>query len=313
MDRLSSMEVFVAVVETGSFAAAAARSSLSRAMVTRHVMSLENRLGTRLLNRTTRKLSLTEAGVAYFERCQQVLADVEEADAVASQMSGTPRGRLRINAALSFGVRHIAPLLGDYLQQYRDVTVDLTLNDRVVDLVEEGYDVAIRIGAQLPPNMVARRLGATRLVVCGSPDYFARYGEPGVPADLARHVCFGYSYWTAAGEWPFTDGAGRTEVISVKGTLTANNGDALCAAAVSGAGLIYEPSFIVAGQLDAGRLRAALTGYDTRELGIYAVYASRRHLSAKVRTFVDFLSERFGADAPWRRWEPSARRLPATR
>lgn len=300
------MKVFVTVVESGSFAGGAERLDLSRAMVTRHVMSLENRLGTRLLNRTTRKLSLTEAGVAYFERCQQVLADVEEADAIAAQMSGTPRGRLRINAALSFGVRYLAPLLADYLRRYREVTVDLALNDRIVDLIEEGYDVAIRIGELVPSNLVARKIGTTRLVVCGSPAYFARHGVPRVPADLARHVCLGYSYWTTPDQWPFMDAAGRTEVIRVAGSLAVNNGDALCAAAASGAGLIYEPDFIVADDLEAGRLQAVLTDYDTRELGIYAVYASRRHLSAKVRSFVDFVAERFGDRAPWARWSPAA-------
>lgn len=314
MDKLTSMQVFVAVVETGSFAAAAERLDLSRAMVTRHVMNLENRLGTRLLNRTTRRLSLTEAGVAYFERCQQVLADVEEADAIASQFGETPRGRLRINAALSFGVRYVAPLLAEYLQHYRDVTVDLALNDRVVDLIDEGYDVAIRIGALAPSNLVARKIGATRLVVCGSPAYFARQGWPRTPADLSQHTCCGYSYWTTPNEWPFTDAAGRTEVIHVKGSLSANNGDALCAAAVNGAGLIYEPAFIVADDLDAGRLQAVLTEYETRELGIYAVYASRRHLSAKVRSFVDFLAARFAGHAPWERWspQPGPRREPTS-
>ncbi|MBI4194399.1 MAG: LysR family transcriptional regulator [Betaproteobacteria bacterium] len=311
MDRLTSMQVFVTVVETGSFAKASERHGFSRAMVTRHVMELEHRLGARLLNRTTRKLSLTEAGAAYFERCQQVLVDVEEADAVVAHLSGKPRGRLRINAALSFGVRYLAPVVGQYLQRYPEVTVDLSLNDRIVDLVEEGYDLAIRIGALVPSNLIARKLGVTRLVVCGSPEYFARRGMPRIPADLSKHCCFAYSYWTTPDQWPFTDAAGRTEVVKVAGTFTANNGDALCAAAVGGAGLIYEPSFIVADDLAAGRLTAALADYDTRELGIHAVYASRRHLSAKVRTFVDFLAERFAADAPWERWTPHAIRSSA--
>lgn len=306
MDRLVSMQVFVSVVESGSFAAAADRLELSRAMVTRHVMHLEEHLGARLLNRTTRKLSLTEAGAAYFERCKSVLADIEEADAVAAQSSGIARGRLRVNSALSFGVRHLAPLMAEYLSRHPGVSVELSLNDRVVDLVEEGYDVAIRIGATLPPDFVARKLGATRLVVCGAPEYLARHGEPRVPADLTRHVCLGYSYWTTPDEWPFTDAAGKTVVVKIAGTLSANNGDALCAAAAAGAGLIYEPSFIVADDLAAGRLRAVLTGYDTRELGIYAVYASRRHLSAKVRSFAEFLAGRFGPAAPWTRWEPRA-------
>lgn len=306
MDRLESMQVFVFVVEIGGFAKAADRLNLSRAMVTRHVMSLESRLGARLLNRTTRKLSLTEAGVAYFERCQQLLDDMNEADAIVTRMSAAPRGRLRVNAAVSFGARYLAPLLGGYLQHYPEVSVDLALNDRVVDLVDEGYDLAIRIGDLHVSNLVARKLGTTHLVVCASPEYFASHGEPSVPADLSHHACFDYSYWTTPNQWPFTDAQGNTQVVKISGPFSTNNGDALCAAAVSGAGVIYEPNFIVAPDLDSGRLRAIFMDYDTRELGIYAVYASRRHLSPKVRSFVDFLADQFSAGAPWARWTPRA-------
>lgn len=306
MDRLTSMQVFVFVSETGSFAKAAEKLDLSRAMVTRHVMSLESRLGVRLLNRTTRRLSLTEAGAAYLERCQQVLEDMDEADAIVSRMSTAPRGRLRVNSAVSFGVRYLAPVIGEYLQHYPEVSIDLSLNDRVVDLVDEGYDLAIRIGDLPASNLVARRIAATHLVVCASPVYLARNGTPSVPSDLARHTCFDYSYWTTPNQWPFTDAAGNTEIARISGPFTTNNGDALCAAAVSGAGVIHEPSFIVGPDLDAGRLQAVLMNYDTRELGIYAVYASRRHLSPKVRTFVDFLAEHFSAHAPWQRWTPRA-------
>jgi DNA-binding transcriptional LysR family regulator len=300
------MQVFVSIVETGSFAAAAAKLDLSRAMVTRHVTSLEVRLGARLLNRTTRKLSLTEAGSAYFERCQQVLEDMDEADAIVTRMSAAPRGRLRVNSAVSFGVRYLAPVVGEHLQRHPEVSIDLSLNDRVVDLVDEGYDLALRIGDLPPSNLVARKIGTTKLVVCAAPAYFARHGMPRVPGDLVRHTCFDYSYWTTPNQWPFTDASGRTEAVRISGPLTTNSGDALCAAAVSGAGVIHEPSFIVADDLAAGRLQAALMNYDTRELGIYAVYASRRHLSPKVRTFVDFLAERFGGRTPWERWTPRA-------
>lgn len=305
------MQVFVLVAEIGSFAGASDRLDLSRAMVTRHVMSLESRLGARLLNRTTRKLSLTEAGLAYLERCRQLLEDVDEADAIVSRMSAAPRGRLRVNSAVSFGARYLAPVLGEYLQRHGEVNVDLALNDRVVDLVDEGYDLAIRIGDLPPSNLVARKIGVTRLVVCAAPAYFKRHGVPRVPADLTRHVCFDYSYWTTPHQWPFTNAAGETQVVTISGPFSTNSGDALCAAAVSGAGIIHEPSFIVAPDLDAGRLRAVLMNYDTRELGIYAVYASRRHLSPKVRTFVDFLAERFSADAPWTQWAPRAVRASA--
>lgn len=306
MDRLTSMQVFVLVAETGSFAQASNKMELSRAMVTRHVMSLESRLGTRLLNRTTRRLSLTEAGAAYLERCQQVLEDMEEADAIVTRLSAAPRGRLRVNCAVSFGARHLAPVLGDYLQRHPDVSIDLALNDRVVDLVDEGYDLAIRIGDLPSSNLVARKIGVTRLVVCASPAYLEQHGVPRSPAELAQHTCFDYSYWTTPNLWPFSDANGNSHVVKIAGPFTTNNGDALCAAAVSGAGIIHEPSFIVADDLDAGRLTALFMNYDTRELGIYAVYASRRHLSPKVRTFVDFLAERFGANAPWARWTPRA-------
>jgi DNA-binding transcriptional LysR family regulator len=298
MDTLTSMKVFATVVEAGSFAAAAERLELSRAMVSKHMAHLENHLGTRLLNRTTRRLSLTESGSAYFERCQHILKDLEEAELAATELTSVPRGTLRLTAPLVFGVQHIAPLIADYLAIHPEAKLDFTLDDRNIDLVNEGYDLAIRIGNLAETGLIARRFAKDSLVVCAAPEYFRRHGTPQVPEDLARHVCLGYSYEESVNEWRFS-GADGEHVVHVSGNVRANNGDLLRVAALGGAGIIWQPRFLVGADLRAGRLQAVLTQYESRELGIYAVYPSRRYLSAKVRSFIDFLVERFGPNPDW--------------
>jgi DNA-binding transcriptional LysR family regulator len=290
MDIVSGMKIFVAVVDNGSFSSAADRLDLSRAMASKSVAALEAHLGTRLLNRTTRRLSLTEAGVAFYERSVQILADIWEAEQVAGRMATEPRGALKVTMPLAYGLHRLGPVIAAYARRYPQVTLNLSLSDRKVDLVEEGYDVAIRIGKLPESGLIARKLGTVHGVVAGAPDYFERHGRPIVPADLAGHVCLGYSLASQSDEWRLQ---GPNGIVSVRSTgiIKADNGDLLRQAAVAGSGLIFQPWFIVEEDVRAGRLERVLEEYTSEELGIYAVYPSRRYLSAKVRTFVDFIFE----------------------
>jgi len=307
MDRLTAMEAFVRVVEKGGFTAAAEDLRLSRAMVSKHVQDLEAHLGARLLNRTTRKLSLTEAGRVYYDRSTQLLAELAETEEVVGELQAKPRGRLRVNAPVSFGSLHLAAVIAEYMAAYRDVVVELTLNDRIVDLVEEGYDVAVRVARLADSSLIARRLAPCRHVVCASPGYLKRHGRPEHPADLARHNFLGYSY-SAAGDERRFDGPDGSMSIQLKGTLQANNGDALCAAAVAGGGIAILPTFIAGSDILAGRLMTILTQYRIPEIAIYALYPPGRHLSVKVRSFVDFLVPRFGERPSWDVWMPTTER-----
>ncbi|MCC7547102.1 MAG: LysR family transcriptional regulator [Burkholderiales bacterium] len=302
MDRLSSMEAFVRVVESGSFVAAAQRLGISQAMVSRYVQDLEARLGTRLLQRSTRRLSLTEAGAAYFERSQQVLRDVEEMDASVASHTQQPRGTLRLNAPVVFGSRHLSRLLPEYSARFPEVTVDLSLSDRFIDLAEEGVDLALRIGTLGESSLVARRLCPVRLVICGSPTYFARHGRPRTPEDLAKHNCLGYTYTRGGNEWPVIGPDGPVN-IPVRGSLRANHGEVLYRAAIDGLGLVLQPTFIAGEALENGQLEAVMPDYRPAELSAYAVFLSRKFLSAKVRTFVDFLADRLGPEPYWDRWQ----------
>jgi DNA-binding transcriptional LysR family regulator len=298
MDRFQAINAFTRVVEAGSFAQAAQRLSVSVSAVSRQVAELEAHLDARLLNRTTRRISLTESGRAFHERCVQLLADLEEAEQSAHAGAVTPRGTLRLTAAITFGARHLAAAIAEFLVRYPDMRFDIELSDRAVDLVEEGFDVAVRIGNIGSQNLVGRRLGATRLVCCAAPSYLRRHGEPKAPEDLVAHVCLAYEYSSLRNVWPFRDRQGRERNVRIAGPVRANNGRFLGALAVDGAGICYEPDFIVGPELRAGRLKALLKGYVPAASTIYAVYPSRRHLSAKVRVFTDFLVERFAA-ADW--------------
>jgi DNA-binding transcriptional LysR family regulator len=295
VDRLFAMQVFAQVVEKGSFAKAAERIGISTSACSRHVAELEAHLDTRLLNRTTRRLSLTESGQAFYERCVQLLADLEEAEQVVAASAARPRGTLKLTCGVDFGVRHVAPLVGAFAARHPEVRFDVQLSDRFVDLVEEGFDLAIRIGESPTQNLIARKLGETRLVPCAAPLYLREHGAPDAPADLARHACLTYEYLTPRGVWRFRDRAGKEHAVRVAGPVHANNGEMIVAAAVEGIGIAMEPDFVTEGELAAGRLVRILPGYAAPTTNIYAVYPTRRHLSAKVRAFVDFLAERFAA------------------
>lgn len=295
MDRFEAITAFVKVVEAGSFARAAERLSVSVSSVSRHVAELEAHLDARLLNRTTRRLSLTETGRTFHERCVQLLADLEEAEASAGAGTAVARGTLRVSCGVSFGTQYLAPAAAAFMAKYPDVRLDLELSDRVVDLVEEAFDAAVRIGAVGGPNLVARRIGDTRLVCCAAPAYLARRGEPRAPEDLARHACLLYQYLPQRDTWTFADRAGAPRRVRVSGPAYANNGTFLAALAEAGVGICYEPDFIVGSALRAGRLVSILRNHGPVGSEINVVYASRRHLSAKVRAFADFLVERFRA------------------
>ena len=309
MDHLNDMATFASVVSEGSFSRAAQSLGLSKATISKRISRLEDRLGARLLNRTTRRLSLTEIGSAFNEHCSRLVAEAEEAEQTVTALTANPRGTLRVNVPMSFGRLHIARAIPQFLAQFPDLKVDITLDDAFVDLVHGGYDLAIRI-AELPDSsLVARRLAPSRRVVCGSPGYFRRRGVPETPDDLKNHECLSYRYLATTGSWPFRKGQ-RTWSIPVSGSLSANNGDVLLAAAVAGTGLVLVPTFMVEQQLRSGALLPVLASYAESDFGIFAVYPHRRHVSAKVRAFVDYFAERFGP-APY--WDEalSDARLPA--
>jgi DNA-binding transcriptional LysR family regulator len=304
MDYLTSLRVFKAVADTGNFVGAAATLRFSRAAVTKHVNHLEDRLGTRLLQRTTRRVALTEAGARFHERCTHVLADLEEAERDVTEVAVEPRGTLRVNLPYAFGVARVAPLLAEFQRTSPSLKIELWLNDRFVDLIEEGFDLAIRISEMLPPSsLVARRLASCRFVVCGAPGYFARHGEPRAPDELRTQACLGYALSSPLDhDWNFVCPASRRHVVRVDGMLRSNSVDLLRAAAVAGAGVAVLPSFVIGEDLRAGHLRAVLTEYALPEYGIFAVYPSRKHLSAKVRAFVEFLASKYGPVPYWDEW-----------
>ena len=306
MDRLRAFEVFVAVVAKESFARAAEALDTSPANVTRYVKDLESHLGTRLLNRSSRKLSLTEAGKALYERGKIIVEEVAEVEALTSSSTLAPRGRLRINAPLSFGIRHLAPLWPRFMEKYPEVELDVDLLDRVIDIVEEGYDMTVRVSRGGSASIVARKLARSRHIVCASPAYLLRHGRPDVPADLKKHTCIGYSYAPHAEEWRFTDDKGKTHDIKISIGMQSNNCDTVRAAALAGRGIILQPTFMVGGDVRSGRLVALLPEYHLPDAEVLAVYPTGRHLSAKVRVMVDFLVDAFKGIPPWDR-HPSNR------
>lgn len=300
MDRLSCMATFVATVDHGGFTAAADQLGLSRAAVSKQIKLLEEHLGVRLLNRTTRRVSLTDVGRVYQERCRSILADIDEAESCAGEEAEVPRGRLLVNAPMSFGVHHLGPAVAAYCGAYPQVQVSLDLNDRFVDVVAEGFDVVIRVARMSDSELVARRLAPCRLVTCASPDYLTQFGRPTVPQDLALHRCLVYSHATTGALWTFT-GAEGSESVRVNGPVCANNGEILRAAAVAGLGIAMQPTFLAYEEICSGRLEILLADFSPPEVAVYAVYPSRRFLSAKVRTFIDFLSGHFGDEPAWDR------------
>jgi len=295
MDRLSAMRAFAAVAESGSFSAAARQLRVSKSLVSRQVAELEAALGVRLLQRTTRSLSLTEAGRGYQHSILPVLAQIDEAEASLGQLQAAPRGKLRISAPMSFGIQHLAPALPDFLARYPEIDLAIEMNDRVVDLLEEGFDLALRIGRLAPSRLIARKLAPMRRVIAASPDYLARFGMPERPEDLRAHHCLCYSNRGLEEEWRFRGG----QSVEVRGRVHANNGDLLRGMALSGLGIVDLPIFLVAGDLKAGALVPLLEDFLTQEGALYAVYPETRFLPPKIRVFIDYLAARWGEAPNW--------------
>ena len=292
MDRFLEMQTFGAVVDAGSFVKAADALGMSKAAVSRYVGDLETRLGVRLLHRTTRRLSLTGEGQVFYARSKELLAGVDEAEAEITSRSGAASGLLRINAPVTFGIRHLAPLWGVFRARYPKVSLDVTLADRVVDLVEEGYDVAIRIATLPSSTLISKRLATTRMVLCASPDYLKARGAPRHPAELAAHAVISYSYWSTRDEWHF-DGPQGPVSVKTQPCMHTNSGDTCRAAALAHQGVILQPTFLVGDDLAAGTLVELMPEFHSIELGIYAIYPTRKHVSPKVRALVDFLAGHF--------------------
>jgi DNA-binding transcriptional LysR family regulator len=290
------MSVFAQVVEQGHLTRAAERLDMSTSAVSRHLAELEAHLDVRLLNRTTRRLSLTESGQVFYERCVQLLADLAEAEVVVASGSVVPRGTLKLTCSITYGVRHIAPAIAAFVARFPDVRVEIELSDRAVDIVDEGIDLAIRIGDIGAQSLIGRRIGTAQLVCCAAPAYLAARGTPARPEELAAHACLTYAYSSTGNTWRFRDGDGRDHVVRIGGPVHANNGRMLAALAAAGMGIVLEPDFIVGPDLHSGALAPLLPGFAPPASGIYAVYPSRRHLSAKVRAFVDFLVAHFARD-----------------
>ena len=301
LDRFTGMLVFARAAMLGSFSAAARSLDLSQTMVTKHVGATEERLGVRLFHRSTRRLTLTEAGRHYLASCERILADIAEAEGSARADQIEPRGTLRLNVPLAFGVRQIAPALAEFARLHPALTIDLGLNDRQVDLIDEGWDVAVRIARLPESSLVARWLAPCRIVVCAAPAYLATHGTPRKLADLAAHNCLGYTLPdpASAGRWRF--GENGEIVVPVSGNLRASNGDALLAASLAGQGLAYQPTFLAADALREGTLVALRLEAPCQELPIQAIMPSGRQAPAKVRAFVEFLARRFRPDPPWER------------
>ncbi len=299
MDRFLEMQTFNAVVDAGSFVKAADALDMSKAAVSRYVVDMETRLGVRLLHRTTRRLSLTDEGQVFYARSKELLAELQEAEDEITSRSDAASGLLRINAPFTFGILHLAPLWGAFKAQHPKVTLDVTLADRLVDLVEEGYDVAIRIATLESSTLVSKRLATTRMVLCASPTYLAQHGTPTHPADLAQHSVISYSYWATKDEWRFNGPQGPVSV-KTNPCIHTNSGDTCRAAALSHQGVILQPTFLVGKDLSDGTLVELMPEYRSIELGIYAVYPTRKHVSAKVRALIEFLAARFaGRGASW--------------
>ena len=299
MRSLDEIEAFTAVIDHGGFTQAARALGVGKSAISKQVARLEDRLGARLLNRTTRKISTTEVGRAFYKRCSRIVADLDDAERAVLDLQAEPKGLLRVNAPMSFGAMYLAEAVAGFMSDHPDLAIDLDLSDRLVDVVEEGYDLAIRITRLPDSSMIARKLAPFERVICASPAYWEKHGQPSNPEDLADHNCLQYAYLSTGNEWSFPKGD-DIRTVRVDGNLSANNGEALRAAAIAGHGVLNSPLFIVADALRDGRLESVLDDYAYTGAAIYAIYPHNRHLSAKIRLFVDFLAARFGAKPPWR-------------
>lgn len=301
MDKFEDLQAFVAVVEAGSFTAAADRLNTAKSAVSRRISALEERLSVQLLRRTTRVLKLTETGSSFYEHSARILADLTEAEAAVQQEHGELRGTLRVALPLSFGVRHMCKPIAAFSKLHPKVAFDLNLNDRRIDLIEEGVDVALRIGRLQDSSHIARRLFDARAVVCASPHYLSVHGEPRKPEELRNHQCLVYSNLTDPNKWAFKDKHDNSRTIDVMPAMSASSGDFLANAAAHGMGLIILPTFIASESIRRGTLVPILTDYDWPISPAYAIYPPTRHLSYRVRAFIDFLAERFAGAPQWDR------------
>ncbi len=300
MDKFESLRAFTQVVIAGGFAAAAREMGLSRSQVNKLVIALENELGVQLLHRSTRVVTPTETGLAFHQRCLEILASLEEAERAISQLQQEPKGQLRVNAPMSFGTLHLAPALADFLVKYPDLKLQLTLDDRFIDPIEEGFDVTVRIAKpQTSASLIIHPLTSVQRVLCAAPDYLNRRGIPRHPQDLRRHSCLHYGQLTIEDSWTFLGPEGE-QTVSVAGVLCSNNGEVLRDAAVRGLGISLLPLFIVGQDIQAGTLHLVLPEYQPLELVISAIYPINRHLSTKVRLLIEFLQDRFGNQLDWR-------------
>ncbi len=299
MDRFESMRTFTRVVETGSISGAAEGMGIAKSAVSRRLAELEEHLGVQLMQRTTRRLNLTETGQSFYDRSVRVLADLEEAEQAVSCEHATPRGKLRVAVPMTFGLLHLTPAITDFMQQHPDVEFDLDFNDWHVDLVREGFDVAIRISKLSDSSLIARQLAPIHNIVCASPEYIKQHGAPQTPTELKQHICLAYSNIRQPGVWRYLDKNGDKKSINVPIRIHANNGDFLRMAAIAGHGIVLEPTFVLYQAIQHGELVPILTDYDWPGINAYAIYPQTRHLSKRVRVFVDFLVERFAGVPYW--------------
>lgn len=299
MDRYENMNTFVRVVEASSISAAADRMDIAKSVVSRRLKELETHLGVELFHRTTRQMNLTDSGRAFYQQAVRILADILEAELATSQSHGALKGNLKVAVPLSFGLMHLGPAITDFLQQHPDIEFDLDFNDRQVDLLAEGFDLAIRIASLPDSSLIARRLASIHAIVCASPDYLARNGVPQKPEELRQHRCLAYNLISNIEQWQVHDANGQLIKITIKPYLKASNGEFLRNAAVNGLGIIRMPTFIVYQEIERGTLIPLLTDYPCSPLAAYAIYPQTRHLSQRVRAFVDFLSKRFEGLPYW--------------
>lgn len=297
MDKFQEMRVFAAVVDAGSFVGASNALDMSKPAVSRYVADLETRLGVRLLHRTTRKLSLTEEGEVFYARCIELLGNIEEAEAEITSRSGEATGQLKVSVPVSFGLLHLAPLWAEFMARHPKVALDLTLSDRMVDLVEEGFDVAVRIARLPSSSLVSRKLSSTRMIVCASPAYLKSHGTPRQPSDLAGHAILAYSLLATGDSWEF-EGPQGAVAVKVEPRMRTNSGDTCRAVALRHQGLVIQPSFLVGDDVRSGALVELMPDYRSIEMGIYAMYPTRKHVLPKVRLLIDHLVEAFKVK-PW--------------
>jgi DNA-binding transcriptional LysR family regulator len=298
MDKLASIRAFTKVVQHNGYAAAARDLRLSRSVVSKYVIELEEELGVQLLSRTTRSVTPTENGQAYYERCLAILADLEEADLAAARSQAEVRGLLRVNAPMSFGTLHLARAVADFMEKYPELRIQLVLSDQLIDAVQEGYDMTLRIADLPSSSMIARKIAPAHRALCASPTYLSQHGVPQHPDDLREHACLTYGHLATGNQWKLT-GPDGDHWVAIPWTLCTNNAEVLRDAAVGGRGIALLPTFIAGADIQQGRLTTVLTSYKAPEISIYAIYPETRHLSPKVRVFIDFLVERFGGRPYW--------------